>query len=98
MAVEIGKMIEEFTAKLKPLTAKQVATGVIAAEKPPPLPPPPVAPPPEEVTPSAPCVSKDFKKMVSLLPPDYIGNDGSDIKDLVVSFLDSLPGCSELEG
>lgn len=90
MAVDIGQMISEFTAKLKPLTAKMVETGAIVGEEPP---APPVAPPPVEVIPSAPCVSKEFKNLVEYLPPDYIGNDGADIKDLVVSFLNSLPQC-----
>jgi len=89
LAADIEELIQEFTAKLKPLTPKQIETGVIAEEKPPAPPPPPVAPPPEEVA----CIRKDFKNLVGSLSEDYIGKDGKDIKDLVVAFLDSLPEC-----
>ena len=89
MAVDIANIIEEFTAKLKPLTPKMVETGVIAEEKPPAPPSPPVAPPPEKEA----CIKKEFKVYIGALPEQYVGEDGKDIKNLVIAFLDSLPEC-----
>lgn len=88
MVDEIQKAISEFEAKLKPITPEMMkAAGMPAVEV-----MPSEAPPIEKPTA---CLSKDFKKMVGVLPSDYIGKDGKDIKDLVVAFLDSLPECEE---
>lgn len=90
---DIEQIISDFTSKLKPLTSKMVETGVIAEEE-------PSAPPEEVLTPvlkavseGAPCVTTKFKAMVKALDSGFVGNDGNEIKDLVVAFLDSLPAC-----
>lgn len=88
---EFQKIVEEFTAKLKPVTPEMLAIEGISPEEVP-VAVAPGAPPAEEVEA---CITRDFKKMVGVLPPDYIGKDGKDIKELVVAFLDSLPECKE---
>lgn len=88
----IDEMINQFLSKLKPVTPKMVETGIITEEKPPVPPGVPSEAPPEE---GKGCVTKDFKEMVGLLPPEYIGKDGKDVKDLVIMFLDSIAECKE---
>ena len=78
----IEDVIAEFEAKIKPVSAADIKmakgeTPVTEAV---------AEPAGEEIA----CVSKDFKKMVGVLPTTYVGMN---IKDLVVEFLESIPEC-----
>jgi hypothetical protein len=82
---DIEKAVAEFTAKLKPIEPGSVTeAGSIKAEAPPPGQPAPPAAGGE------PCINKGFKDLVGALDGPYIGTD---IKDLVTTFLDELPAC-----
>lgn len=92
MVTEFEKLVKEFEEKLKPVTPEMMKVagvepgeipGAVAIEE---------APPPEK--PGA-CIRKEFKSVIGVMPIDYIGLDGQDIKDLVVAFLDSLPECKK---
>jgi len=83
---DIEKAVAEFTAKLKPIEPGSVTeAGSIKAEA-----PPPSAQPAPPAAGGEPCVNKGFKDMVGALGGSYVGTD---IKDLVVAFLDELPVC-----
>ena len=77
---EIKKTVDDFglslQKKVQPMHQEAAAATPTPAEE---------APAPAQS--GEPCVTKAFKKMVSVLSPDYIGHD---IKDFIMEFLDTL--------
>lgn len=91
---EVQKAVSDFEAKLAPVTPemKAMAAGVEVGEEIPATLGEPV--PAGVAAEGEACITKDFKKIVGVLPDTYIGSS-PDIKDLVVGLLESLPECKE---
>jgi len=83
---EIAQAIDDFTAKLMTPSSAIKAVEVELVEE-----LPEVTTNEEKV-----CLTKTFRDMVDIFPDDWVGKGGPDIKDFVVTFLDSLPQCEEV--
>ncbi len=93
---DFEKLVAQFEANLKPVAKaklQEVAPApetleVKVEEAPPAAPSSPLIPAGE------PCLTQVFKKLVYALPPEFIGEGGSDIKDMITQLVDSLPQCA----
>lgn len=84
---DIAKALAEFHAKLKPIELGSVTeAGSIKSLETPPEAPSAVS----ALVGGEACINEEFKGLVGALAGRYVGVD---IKDLVVTFLESLPVC-----
>jgi len=93
MATEFEKLMGDFQAKLKPISAQDIAMAkgeTMETAPPAEAPAPTPAPSPE----GQPCVRIEFRKLIQSLTADFIGHPG-EVKELVVGLVEGMPQCKE---
>jgi hypothetical protein len=84
---EFEKLVAEFESSLQPVETPEPESipELIMQEE---------TPATTIVPAGEPCLTQAFKKLVYALPPDYIGEGGGDVKDMIVQLIETMPQCA----